>query len=112
MRALVPKLQLLPLKNEMAYLSQTFSLVFPGLINILLRCKLKGVQRKRELLVSFQGDGVCPCDLTADSRGSVRIFYLLETSRQVLDKEPPQVVKCLQLPGLQHTKDVCIIFLI
>lgn len=57
-RAWVPNLQLLPLKNQMAYLLHTLSVVFPGFIKISSWCKLNGVQPVHEwstaLFVSFQ----------------------------------------------------------
>lgn len=57
-RAWVPNLQLLPLKNQMAYLLQTLSVVFPGFIKISSWCKLNGVQPVHEpstaVFVSFQ----------------------------------------------------------
>ena len=57
-----PNLQLLPLKNQMAYLSQPRSVVFPGYIKISSWCKLNGVQSVHEqnagLCVSFQVNAV------------------------------------------------------
>lgn len=36
---------------------------------------------------------------------AARTFYLSDSSGQVLDKKPPQVVECLQLPGLCDDKE-------
>lgn len=46
--AWVPNLQLLPLKNQMAYLLQTLSVVLPGFIKISSWCKLNGWQPVHE----------------------------------------------------------------
>lgn len=58
LRAWVPNLQLLPLKNQMPYLLQTLCVEFPGFIKISSWCKLNGVQpvheRNTALFVSLQ----------------------------------------------------------
>lgn len=62
LRAWVPNLQLLPLKNHMTYLSQTLSVVLPGFIKISSWCKLNRVQppheRNMDLCVSLQVNGM------------------------------------------------------
>lgn len=76
-RARVPNLQLLPLKNQMAYLSQTLSVVFPGFIKISSPCKLNGVQpvheRNTDLFVSFQVNAVV---------GAPRAHVILQLDRR------------------------------
>ena len=115
----------------MAYLLQTLLVVFPGFIKISSQCKLNGVQAARErnmdLFVSLQVSGLVGRYLTKleikshaepDHRTRIAVigsnaaetffffkfFYLFESSGQVLDKKPPEVVECLQLSGLCEVK--------
>lgn len=125
-RAQVPNLQLLPLKNRLAYLLQTLLVVFPGFIKISSQCKLNGVQvaheRNMDLLFSLQVSGLVGWYFTKlevishtepDHRMRIAVimsntaesFHLFDSSGQVLDKKPPEVVECLQLSGLCEVKE-------
>lgn len=130
-RPRVPNLQLLPLKNQMAYLLQTLSVVFPGFIKISSQCKLNGVQAVHERnmglarFIPGKGYGRSQQELMwyhirreiksqtePDYRRTIKViiyhgnsYYLFESGRQVLDKKPPEVVECLQLPGLCECKE-------
>lgn len=111
LKARVPHLQLLPW-NQMAWLLWRVSVV---VIKISSWCKWNGVQ------LVHQRNARLFVHATLNQRHWLRsgslgwwwdaigreTFYLFDFSDHVLNKKPPQVVECLQLPRLQEENREC-----